>query len=269
MDKDDDLNDFIVPKEESTKTKRQLFASRNQEPKSKKAKVDSKSELKDFDLNKGPQFKTPKYLATGEFKLHPRWTSSPLYSALVRKKIEVVSEKQQNFVADFQLPGGTVGLIISEKEYTGEGKNFYKKRVIKFYKAYKGHPSVILCLYDSRANFIDLQEFCVLEFGFSLIPIKNLDQVPQVVEQLILTEPNRKKINPFKFGRNRCTFLDQSVIKALQKLQGIRKKRAKRVLQVFPNLKSVVTAPEIELAKVIGKSAARGVWHFLHRKTRK
>ena len=93
MDKDDDLNDFIVPKEESTKTKRQLFASRNQEPKSKKANVDSKSELKDFDLNKGPQFKTPKYLATGEFRLHPRWTSSPLYSALVRKKIEVVSEK--------------------------------------------------------------------------------------------------------------------------------------------------------------------------------
>ena len=86
---------------------------------------------------------------------------------------------------------------------------------------------------------------------------------------LLQTEPNRKKINPFKFGRNRCTFLDQSVIKALQKLQGIRKKRAKRVLQVFPNLKSVVTAPEIELAKVIGKSAARGVWHFLHRKTRK
>ena len=53
MDKDDDLNDFIVPKEESTKTKRQLFASRNQEPKSKKAKVDSKSELKDFDLLPG------------------------------------------------------------------------------------------------------------------------------------------------------------------------------------------------------------------------
>lgn len=96
-------------------------------------------------------------------------------------------------MADFQLPGGTVGLIISEKEYTGEGKNFYKKRVIKFYKAYKGHPSVILCLYDSRANFIDLQEFCVLEFGFSLIPIKNLDQVPQVVEQLILVCDNHSK----------------------------------------------------------------------------
>ena len=93
-------------------------------------------------------------------------------------------------MGDFQLPGGTVGLIISEKEYTGDGRNFYKKRVVKFYKAFKGHPSVILCLYDSQnnsqTNFIDLQEFCVLEFGFSLIPIKNLDQVPQVVEQLIL-----------------------------------------------------------------------------------
>jgi len=273
MDKDDDLNDFVVSKEESNKAKRKLFPLRNQEPKSKKAKSDSKSELKDFDLTKGPQFKIPKYLPTGEFRLHSKWTSSSLYSALARKKIEVLAEKNQNFVGDFQLPGGTVGLIISEKEYTGDGKNFYKKRVIKFYKAFKGHPSVILCLYDSQnnsqTNFIDLQEFCVLEFGFSLIPIKNLDQVPQVVEQLILTEPNRKKINPFKFGRNRCTFLDQSVIKALQKLQGIRKKRAKRVLQVFPNLKSVVTAPETELAKVIGKSAARGVWHFFHRKTRK
>ena len=85
---------------------------------------------------------------------------------------------------------------------------------------------------------------------------------------LFQTEPNRKKVNPFKFGRNKHTFLDQSLIRALRKLQGIRKKRAKRVYQVFPNLKSVVSASESELAKVLGKAAARGVWHFFHRKTR-
>ena len=93
MDKDDGLNDFVDSKEESNKAKRKLFPLRNQEPKSKKAKSDSKSELKDFDLNKGPQFKIPKYLPTGEFRLHSKWTSSSLYSALARKKIEVLAEK--------------------------------------------------------------------------------------------------------------------------------------------------------------------------------
>ena len=100
-------------------------------------------------------------------------------------------------MADFQLPDGTVGLIISEKEYTGAEKKLYKQKVIKFYKAYKGRPSIILCLHQSQQglDFFDLQDFCVLEFGFSLIPIKTLEQVPQVVEQLILVRTKPFSIN--------------------------------------------------------------------------
>ena len=92
---DDDLNDFVVPSEDSKKAKRQLFRPKNQEPKSKKPKVEDKSDLQDFELKKGPQFKSPAYLPTGDFRLHPKWTSSlsPLLKFLANKKIEVIFEK--------------------------------------------------------------------------------------------------------------------------------------------------------------------------------
>ena len=95
--------------------------------------------------------------------------------------------RSSKFVADFQLPGGTVVLVISENEYINASTK-YQQRLVKFYKAYKGRPTIILCVRskESSEDFAALQDICVLEFGLSLIPVDNLEQIPQVVQQLIL-----------------------------------------------------------------------------------
>ena len=95
--------------------------------------------------------------------------------------------RNSKFVADFQLPGGSVVLIIQENEYINQSTK-YQPRLVKFYKAHKGRPTIILCVRskETSEDFAALQDICVLEFGLSLIPVDNLEQIPQVVQQLIL-----------------------------------------------------------------------------------
>ena len=89
-------------------------------------------------------------------------------------------------MADFKLPGGCFVCIITEADYIGDCKSF-KLSLAKFYKSYK-NSAIVICVRTeaSITDFGAVQTFCVIELGLPLIPVGNLDQIPQLVTQLIL-----------------------------------------------------------------------------------
>ena len=84
--------------------------------------------------------------------------------------------------------------MITEADYIGDCKSF-KLSLAKFYKSYKNFTAVVICVRTeaSITDFGPVQIFCVVELGLPLIPVNTLDQIPQLVIQLTLTEPVRKK----------------------------------------------------------------------------
>jgi len=100
-----------------------------------------------------------------------------------------------------------------------------------------------------------------------LIPVGNLDQIPQLVTQLILTEPGRKKVNPFKFGLpkdQQVSSTDKNLVKVLQTVPGLGDKKTRLLLEHLPSLQLIVQADQDKLKKILGPGSANAVWSFFH-----
>ena len=158
-------------------------------------------------------------------------------------------------------------LILTEADYIG-GNKAYKQRLAKFYKVHKTLKCTVICVRTelSSKDFFGVQNFTVIELGLSIIPISDLEgQLPQLLYQLIATEPVKKKVNPFKFGLAKKTGVsleDRDLVRSLQKVPGLGDKKARTILNNFPSIKEIAEAKEEDLAKVVGPASARSVYHF-------
>jgi len=228
-------------------------------------------DLDDFETVKPPPSKKPRASNSKEVSnkilVSSKWSGSQLFTKLKAQSIEVGIDKSPNFVADFKLPGGCFVCIITEADYIGDCKSF-KLSLAKFYKSYK-NSAIVICVRTeaSITDFGAVQTFCVIELGLPLIPVGNLDQIPQLVTQLILTEPGRKKVNPFKFGLpkdQQVSSTDKNLIKILQTVPGLGDKKARLLLEHLPSLQLIVKADQDKLKKILGAGSANAVWSFFH-----
>lgn len=114
----------------------------------------------------------------------------------------------------------------------------------------------------TRPYFTNLQNLCVLEFSIPLIPVDNLEQVPQLLERLKVT--TRLK-NPFKPDKNAVLKTDKEMVLSLINVPGVGEKHARNLLGRFGDARGVCAASEHELASVLGARAARGFHTFINR----
>jgi len=229
-------------------------------------------DLDDFETVKPPPFKKPRASISKEpsnkIFASPKWSGSQLLSKIKSQSIEVVIEKSSNFVADFKLPGDCFVCVITEADYIGDCKSF-RLSLAKFYKSYRKFSTVVICVRTEAAisDFAEVQSFCVIELGLPLIPIADLDQIPQLLTQLILTEPGRKKVNPFKFGLpkdQQVSSTDKNLIKILESVPGLGDKKSRHLLEHLPSLQQIVQADQDKLKKILGPGPANAVWSFFH-----
>ena len=155
-----------------------------------------------------------------------------------------------------------------EADYIG-GNRAYRRRLVKFYKACKNLKNTVIVVRTdlTSSDFGAVQNFSVLELDLPVIPISDLvGQLPQLLLQLIQTEPNRKKVNPFKFGLPKNSTgvpqVDKDLILTLQTVQGLGDKKARALLNNFANIKEIAEASETDLAQIVGSGSARAVYHF-------
>jgi len=229
-------------------------------------------DLDDFETVKPPPSKKPRASSSKEVSskifVSSKWNNSQLFTKLKSQSIEVKVDKSPDFVADFRLPGGCFVCLITEADYIGDCKSF-KLSLAKFYKSYKNFTAVVVCVRTeaSITDFGPVQTFCVIELGLPLIPVNTLDQIPQLVIQLTLTEPARKKVNPFKFGLpkgHQVPSTDQNLIKILQTVPGLGDKKARLLLENLPSLQLIIKADQDKLKKILGPGSANAVWNFFH-----
>jgi len=229
-------------------------------------------DLDDFETVKPPPLKRPRAsvskVTSNTVSVSSKWKDSQLLTKIKSQSIEVVIEKSPNFIADFKLPGDCFVCLVSEADYIGDCKSF-KRFVAKFYKSYKNSPVVIICIRSEAvlSDYSAVQTFCVVELGLPLIPIDNLDQIPQLLTQLILTEPGRKKVNPFKFGLpkdQQVSSTDKNLIKILQKVPGLGDKKSRHLLEHLPSFQLIVQADQEKLKTILGPGSANAVWNYFH-----
>ena len=93
--------------------------------------------------------------------------------------------RSPNFLADLKLPRGSTILIITETDYIG-GCKLFKQTLAKFFKAHKA-SSIVICIRTeaSSEDFALVQNFCVIELGLPLIPLNDLNQLPQLIGQIL------------------------------------------------------------------------------------
>lgn len=182
----------------------------------------------------------------------------------------ILLEKTPNFVADLKLPGDCFVLIIHETDYVGGCKDF-KKKLAKFFKCYKTKQSIVICQRTevTATEFVLVETFCVIDLGLPIIPVKNLDQIPQIIQQLIQTGPTGKKVNPFIFGLPKSkqsgpNLADKELIQILQEIPGLGGKKINLILEHYSSLYEIAEADQIKLGQVIGKGSASAVWNYFN-----
>ena len=159
-------------------------------------------------------------------------------------------------------------MIITEPEYIGGSKTF-RTSLAKLYKAHRNCGVVIgIRTEASHSDFAVVQNFCAIELSLPLIPVSDLNQVPQLVFQLVQTGPG-KKVNPFKFGlpKDKQTgSVDRDLIQTVQTVPGVGEQKARILLEQIPSLQKIAQADQDQLTKVIGPNSAKVVLDFFHKK---
>eukprot|EP00088_Acartia_fossae_P036794 TRINITY_DN37991_c0_g1_i1.p1 TRINITY_DN37991_c0_g1~~TRINITY_DN37991_c0_g1_i1.p1 ORF type:complete len:133 (-),score=7.09 TRINITY_DN37991_c0_g1_i1:224-622(-) len=125
-------------------------------------------------------------------------------------------------------------------------------------------PVVIFQLTEiTRHCFQQIQSLCVLDFSISLIPVSNVEQIPQLLERFKVSS---KIKNPFKIDRNPSMNVDKEMLLVLLKVPDVGEKTARTLLDKFGTVRGVASASEAELTRAVGARLARGLHNYFNRK---
>ncbi|OWF39382.1 Fanconi anemia-associated protein of 24 kDa [Mizuhopecten yessoensis] len=113
----------------------------------------------------------------------------------------------------------------------------------------------------SQQYYSPLQNFCMLELGFSLLPVPSQREAASLLIQMVHCEGKPADMNPF-CKKKKNVPLDPAILTTLQCVPKLGEVKAKLLLQTFKNIQSISAASVEELTAVIGKANAAQVKTF-------
>ena len=167
-----------------------------------------------------------------------------------------------NYCFVFQLEGD----IIS-------GMGTLKMKLAKCAEMRRGRPEISVVFLFTRTDmtshyFQEYQDEIVLSSGFNIVPITQVDQVAQVLQQFQLAQ-NRS--NPFRGSPKKLTErhrnLHKDILLSVTKIPGLGETKSRKLLKTFDSLKKISKARESDLKPILGPNIARGVEDFFRRKS--
>ncbi|XP_033755152.1 Fanconi anemia core complex-associated protein 24-like [Pecten maximus] len=199
-------------------------------------------------------FKVP----VGHIVICGKWRGSDLASVL-QGSVQVLYEDDLGLI-DF-YPTGNQGVVyLPEADLITSGT--YKRKLAKLRKANK---VCVLVMAERTATsqqyYSPLQNFCMLELGFSLLPVPSQREAAGLLIQMVHCEGKSPELNPFG-KKKKAVHLDPAILTTLQCVPKLGEVKDKLLLQTFKNIQSISVASVEELAAVIGKASASQVKMF-------
>lgn len=97
----------------------------------------------------------------------------------------------------------------------------------------------------------------------SIIPVNTITEASKLLKQFVHCEM-RTESNPFLAKPSTVNSPDETILKTLQSIPEFGDKKALQALEKFTNLKNIVNASEEDLAKVVGKAAAKSGYKYFN-----
>ncbi|XP_060067536.1 Fanconi anemia core complex-associated protein 24-like [Ylistrum balloti] len=199
-------------------------------------------------------FKVP----VGHIVICGKWRGSDL-SAILQGGVQVLYEDGLGLI-DF-YPTGNLGVVyLPEADLITCGT--YKRKLAKLRKANK---ICVLVMAErtstSQQYYSPLQNFCMLELGFSLLPVPSQREAASLLIQMVHNEGKSAELNPF-CKKKKNVHLDPAILTTLQCVPKLGEVKAKLLLQTFKNIQNISVASVEELAAVVGKASAAQVKTF-------
>ena len=147
-----------------------------------------------------------------------------------------------------------------------------KVKLAKCAEMRRGRPETSVVFLFTRSEmtsqyFQEYQDEIVLSSGYSIVPITQIDQVAQVLQQFQLAQ-NRS--NPFRGSPKKSTErqknLHKDILLSVTKIPGLGETKSRKLLKSFDSLKKISKARESDLKPILGPNIARGVEDFFKRK---
>ena len=164
-------------------------------------------------------------------------------------------------------------LYLAESDFVS-GTNLFKQKIAKLFQAVSksgSHIKIVVACYRTSLNsadFLRVQNFVLIEFNLSLIPVSHINCLVQLLQQFGSVD---KKQNPYKYGiqnsesrKGGKAAAPEQLVKILAKIPLVGEKSANSLLQKFQTLPRISQATEEELVSVIGKSSGRNVFNYFN-----
>ncbi|VDI46159.1 fanconi anemia-associated protein [Mytilus galloprovincialis] len=182
----------------------------------------------------------------GHLIVNPKWKNSDL-STTLQSSIQVLYDDNLGLI-DFYPSSNTGVVYITEAELVS---NSYRRRLAKLRKANmipivvivestKNQPTRYLLFVigertgTSSQYFCSLQKFCVMELGFSLIPVPSQKEAGTFLAQMVHVE-GHKETNPFT-KKKRSTPLDQALLASVKSIPKLGEVKSRMLLEKFGSM---------------------------------
>jgi len=118
----------------------------------------------------------------------------------------------------------------------------------------------------SSQYFENFQRKVVLDFSSVILPLTNVEQVPQAIHQMFMAEKHK---NPFNFPppiSQPSMRQHKDLLLAVCKIPGMGEKKSRTLLKKLDTIKKIARARHPELTPVLGPNLARGVEDFFRKR---
>ncbi|XP_062573291.1 Fanconi anemia core complex-associated protein 24-like [Saccostrea cucullata] len=188
-----------------------------------------------------------------------KWRNSELHYSL-QSNVQVLFEDDLG-VVDF-FPSSRLGVVyLTEPDlvaFSGQ-----KKKLAKLRKADRVQAVVLAEKTPTSGQYYpEVQKFCLMDLGFSVIPVPTQKEAASILSQMVVSE-SHTNTNPFL--RRKIYPLDEALLATVKCIPGLGGVKARALLEGLGSIENICSASDQELSVIIGKAGAENVKKFLNK----
>lgn len=206
-------------------------------------------------------------IPSGHCLLHQRWKNQNVVQSI--SKVFTVKFIDDLPLADFQPSSKTFVVFLDVPDIVS-GLESMKPKLDKI-SEFKIGNTTINWVFIYLKNDFTLQYFAVFQReivinrGHIILPIAEVDQVGQILQQFQIADT---RSNPFEFSpkKTTSTSIHKDILLAVCKVPGLGEKKSRQLLNKIDTIRKLSRAGESELKPILGPNVASGVEDFFKRK---
>jgi len=226
----------------------------------------------DDDFRSSDKTKTRRYavrthnIPNGHCLLHQKWKNQNVAQSI--SKILTVKFVGDLPHADFQPSAKTFVVYLDVPDIVNGVESLKTKfdKISEYGKCKEDFHWVFIFLKTDFTSqyFGTFQREIVINRGYIILPISEVDQVGQILQQLQVADNKR---NPFEFSpkKTKSPSIHKDILLAVCQIPGLGEKKSRQLLNKMDSIRKISRAGESELRPILGPNVAAGVEDFFKR----